>query len=237
MVTASNAIFVADWLVNSLFPFETYLAGSVVPPGYEAYARILHPAQSISKYVTWAEITTWSGRVYHPEMQFEAIATPSQGHIMGAKPWDGQVPFHMPLSQVKILARVLKQFTATPDKLWYLVWEGHGSLPKTDSPRVQKPQRNYLLYTGTISDIGHLGIADHHHNPPEYWFPDDKSWCVATDVDLFWTYVGGSRACIDTILHSADVEVVPAELNHSLTVESDPINPLSDEEKSQWGIF
>ncbi|SHK57725.1 hypothetical protein [Alicyclobacillus tolerans] len=68
MVTPSDDLSVAHWLVNRLFPFESYLAGSVVPRGYEAYARILHPAQSISGYVSWAEIATWAGRTYHLAM-------------------------------------------------------------------------------------------------------------------------------------------------------------------------
>lgn len=236
MITASDEIGVADWLVSSLFPFQKYVAGSVVPPGYEAYVRIHHPTQSTSDYVSWARIADWAGRVYHPAMQFEAIATPIQDKRLPTKPWDGRVPNDMPMHQAKALANLLGSFTATPEKVWYLVWEGYGDVPQTSGPRVQRPHRNYLLYCGGIDDIGGRGIPEHHREPPEYWFPEDKSWCVATDMDLFWTYIGGSRACIDAILNSPDLETVPAELNDGLTVESDEINLLSDEEKSEWGI-
>ena len=233
---ASDQIGVADWLVGSLFPFQNYVAGSIIPPTYEAYARILHSAQSASRHVSWAEIAEWAGRIYHRTMQFEAIATPIEGDGPSPKPWDGQVPYHMPMQQAKALANLLNSFTATPEKVWYLVWEGYGDVPQTSRPRVQRPQRNYLLYCGAINDIGEGGISEHHRQPPEYWFPKDKSWCVATDVDLFGTYVGGSRDCIDALLNSPDLETVPAELNDGLTVESDVINRLTNEEKSKWGI-
>lgn len=191
MITASDEIGVADWLVGSLFPFQKYVAGSVVPPGYEAYARILHPAQSTSGYVSWAEIADWAGRVYHPAMQFECIATPRDVHgVSRPKPWDGQVSYDMPVHQAHALANLLVAFTATPDKVWYLVWDGYGDIHRTSRPRVHQSQRDYLLYCGDIGDIDGRGISEHHREPPEYWFPEDKSWCVATDVDLFWTYVG-----------------------------------------------
>lgn len=231
MIMASDQIGVADWLVSSLFAFQKYVAGSVVPPGYEAYARILHPAQSISGYVSWAKIADWSGRAYHPAMQFECIATPRNSNGVGPKPWDGQVPYDMPIQQSKVLAHLLGSFTATADKLWYLVWEGHGDVTHSSRPRIKRPQRSYLLYRGGIDDVGVRDMPEHHQEIPEYWFPEDKSWCVATDVDLSWTYVGGSRTCIDAILNSPNLESVPAGLNDGLTVESDEMNALSDEEK------
>ncbi|SHK57764.1 hypothetical protein [Alicyclobacillus tolerans] len=149
-------------------------------------------------------------------------------------PWDGQVPYHMPLSHADTLSHTLRPFTTTPEKIWYLVWDGYGSILPTSQPRVQRPHRNYLPYYGGIDDTRDLGI-DEHREPPEYWFPDDKSWCVATDVDLCWTYVGGSKACIDAILNSSELESVPAELSHGLTVDSDIFNRLSPDEKKQWG--
>ncbi len=230
MITASDAIEVADWLVSSLFPFQKYVAGSVVPPGYEAYARILHPAQSTSRSVSWAEIADWAGRVYHPAMQFECIATPRDGHGDGPEPWDGQTPYEMPVQQAMKLANLLRSFTATPDKIWYLIWDGYGDVPRMPLPRVKGLHRNYLLYCGDIGDIDVRGIPEHHHQLPDYWFPEDKSWCVATDMDLFWTYVGGSRTCINAVLKTPDFESVPADLDDGLTVVSDEVNALSDEE-------
>jgi len=38
--------------------------------------------------------------------------------------------------------------------------------------------------------------------------PADRAWCVATEIDFAWTYVGGSRELIDAILADARLEAV-----------------------------
>ena len=224
----SKDVSVADWLVKCLFPFNAHLAGSVVPPGYEAYARILHPALSGSARVTWAEIAAWAGRVYHPAMQFESIATPVDSDATGPPPWDGQCPYRLPADRAIALADILRSFTGVADRVWYLVWEGYGGLPRRRGPRVQTPCRGYFLYRGELAvKEEDFRIGQYHDRAPEYWFPEDRSWCVGSDVDLFWTYVGGSRSCVQAILESPELESVPAELGHGLTVDSDRINRLS----------
>ena len=59
---------------------------------------------------------------------------------------------------------------------------------------------------------------------------------MASDVDLYWTYVGGTRRCIGAILRCADLEAVSVELDQGLTVDSDVCNWLSTEEKSR-GVY
>jgi len=57
-ISPSDEVSVAESLVHRLYPFGSYLAGSVVPPCYEAYARILHPAPNAhgDYEVRWSEI-------------------------------------------------------------------------------------------------------------------------------------------------------------------------------------
>ena len=45
---------------------------------------------------------------------------------------------------------------------------------------------------------------------PNLWWPDDRAWCVATEIDLAWTYVGGTTALIRDVLANSDVEAQPA---------------------------
>ncbi len=230
MVVRSSDVDRANRLLARLHPFETYCAGSVVPPGFESYCRILHPAADDSgRPVTWATIATWAGRVYHRAMQFEAIATPRPNFGELPAPWDGQVPWNLPLSQVIALANILKRFTLGSDQVWYLVWEGHGECGRW---LAERPHRRYVVYRGDLGDLKHF--YDWTRYPADYWFPQDHAWCVATDVDLYWTYVGGTQRCIQAILSCADLEVVPVDLDQGLTVDSDVVNRLSPEEKSRW---
>ena len=65
---------------------------SQVPSGYPRYVRVLHPAQRPpGDEVPWREITAWSGRVYHPLMQFERIREPVS-RAPGPPPFDRPPP-------------------------------------------------------------------------------------------------------------------------------------------------
>jgi hypothetical protein len=46
---------------------------------------------------------------------------------------------------------------------------------------------------------------------PNLWWPDDRSWCVATEVDFSWTYVGGSHALIERVLADPALEARPTQ--------------------------
>jgi hypothetical protein len=50
------------------------------------------------------------------------------------------------------------------------------------------------------------------------WWPADRAWFVATEVDGFSTYVGGTPAAIAAVLASADLEAI------AVTAET-PIDP------------
>ncbi len=231
MIVPSNDVDLANGLLARLRPFETYCAGSVVPPGYESYCRILHPAEGDhGTLVTWDTIAAWAGRVYHPAMQFEAIATPRPNFGASPAPWDGQMPWNLPIDHVTTLVNRLKPYTQHPDQMWYLVWEGYGERARL---LAERPQRRYVVYRGDLGDLKHFYEWPRRH-PADYWFPQDQAWCVASDVDLCWTYVGGTQRCIEAILSCAEPEAVPVDLDQGLTVDSDLVNRLSPEEKSRW---
>ncbi len=88
----SSNVREADWLAPRLRPFGAMIA-SVVPDGFPAYVRILHPARGThDEPVAWADIAAWSGRTMHRLVQFHAIARPLTPNPTDAAPWDGQDP-------------------------------------------------------------------------------------------------------------------------------------------------
>lgn len=70
-----------------------------------------------------------------------------------------------------------------------------------------------LLVGPPVRDVG-----------PSIWWPDDLAWCVATEVDFRWTYVGGTRACIDNVLANPRLEALPADLRQRGDCFSDRFN-------------
>ena len=80
-------------------------------------------------------------------------------------------------------------------------------------PKVELPGRSYLLYKGPIE--GALAFPAPSFQTPNLWWPSDHSWCVASEIDLNWTYVGGATALIQDLLRSRSLEAVPVEPDDS----------------------
>ena len=41
---------------------------------------------------------------------------------------------------------------------------------------------------------------------PDLWWPQDRAWCVATEIDLKSTYIGAHRACLQDLASLPGVE-------------------------------
>jgi hypothetical protein len=220
----------ASWAEDRLMRRPFAAVGALVPDAFESYARVLHPAYrrvgDREEAVTWAAVASWTGRVTHPLMQFERIA--GLGTDPNAQPDWGRrhEPGDLPTEVGEPLVRVLAEFTTTPEVCWFCLWDGFGGLdliPGFDElSRVSGPGRRYLLFrvmtAGT--DDPDLGWPEN----PQLWWPDDRAWCVATDIDLDSTYVGASRECVARLLAEPGLEVVPARIDDRVDGGADTIN-------------
>jgi|SRR5687768_3033008 len=97
---------------------------------------------------------------------------------------------------------------------WFAVWEGWGDLRirEDGGPRFSVPARDLFLLQGTVDDVlTTLSEVDWIYRSPNLWWPDDRAWCVATEIDFNWSYVGGSSACIEQILGDSELEALPTK--------------------------
>jgi hypothetical protein len=234
----STAVDEADWIAASLAPFDARLVASVIPPVFEAYARLLHPAHYIlakgMRIVRWREIAQWSGVPLHPDSQFHSIALPAVKPAIPA-PWNSQGPERGSLeaADAEALIEPLAAYTRTPSNCLFCMWDGWGwdtgmsaalpgevPIPVPDpvppevryGPRVRLPGRDYLLYTGPIEAA--LAFTGSPGQTPNLWWPADRAWCVASEVDLCWSYVGGPAQLIEELLADPAIEAVPAVPDH-----------------------
>ena len=90
------------------------------------------------------------------------------------------------------------------------------------APRPPDVPRSYRRHHGFFATDWPRGNV--WSNSPNIWWPEDRAWCVATDIDLCYTYIGGSRECIEAILSTPDLEALPATLDASTYLTSDTIN-------------
>ncbi len=211
---------------------STIGVASLVPPVFDAYARVLHPAVrdegADDVDVTWAEVAAHNGTVAHPLMQWPAVTGSWDflGEADQSPVWDdAPAEGHHPVSVATSLITVLRRHTATPEECWFGVWHGFGGLVSA-APTLQLPDRGYWLVRGPIE----LAAANMAPEPSEQsvnlWWPADRSWCVATDIDLLSTYVGGSTACIAELLGTPALEVAPAAPGDPVDHAADEVNPL-----------
>jgi hypothetical protein len=73
---------------------------------------------------------------------------------------------------------------------------------------------NYALFVGPLAGVPSLIDAQDNHSP-NLWWPDDRAWCVATEIDLAWTYVGGPGALVTDVLANPRLEAQPASPDDS----------------------
>jgi hypothetical protein len=95
-----------------------------------------------------------------------------------------------------------------------------------ERPTFRLPNRGYYLARGPLDaalETVYGFVGD--YRSASIWWPDDRAWCVATEVDFDWTYVGGSAECVAAILSSPDLEALPAKISDGVSYASDPINP------------
>ncbi|MFI5281652.1 MAG: hypothetical protein ACHQ0J_00810 [Candidatus Dormibacterales bacterium] len=84
--------------------------------------------------------------------------------------------------------------------------------------RVKLPEREYFMFKGSVAQ------AAGWDEGPNLWWPEDRAWCVASEIDFPYTYVGGSQDLIDEIVHHSAIEALPSALDHGITADSDKIN-------------
>lgn len=223
----------ARWIADRLHPFAQD-AGAIVPPGFEAYARIFHPATQSAgvrqRPVTWREIAVANGRVHHSEMQFGALVGRSALERRSQPGlWDGfPKTGSLPLELAQVLVQVLRGHTSTPSRCWFAAWEGWGGWGggMKGRPTFTIPGRGYYLAAGPLTAaLDTVGVPAPFYQSASLWWPNDQAWCVATEVDFDWTYVGGSTQCITAVLEDPELEALPARLSDGVTEASDPINP------------
>jgi hypothetical protein len=225
----------ADWMRPRLAPFGGTV-GSVVPTGFEAYARVLHPIElhKAPGALRWAEVARLTGRRMHALAQFWCIAaraTPNAGDSgwhEGA-PRAGELD---PATQAELIATLTSQEArGAKRECVAAVWEGWGFLRRSSwiehAARMHLPHRDYVLFRGVLAEVPALGFAEPRqfvHFTPALLRPADAAWCVATEVDFDSTLVGGPRSIVDAVLTNAQLEAFEVEPVDSLAWDADRVN-------------
>ncbi len=150
------------------------------PMCYEAYARLLF--------------------VPDPETRFAAEA-------------DITLPDEHP-TEVALVASTVRMLAATDpssNQLWFCIWDGYSDMPLPVSPSIDLGIRQYALARGTFSDwltwSEQVGVSG--SRPPAFMWPDDRSWCMTSDVDPHWAVIGATASMITGLLTKPELPILP----------------------------
>ena len=130
------------------------------------------------------------------------------------------------VEQRRLLVEHLRRATTTPDACWFAMWEGFGGLDDAGiRERVELPNRNYLLYIGAIDRALEPRMDPFPFDQsPNLWWPDDRAWFVATEIDFDSTFVGGEDRLIAGLVTDRRLEALPITLSTRADAAADRVN-------------
>jgi hypothetical protein len=173
--------------------------------------------------------------------------TTSTARWPGEPPWLGSLD---PAALGALLA-VLAAHTRRADLCYLALWEGYGQVwthaPRhagpargsdptandpisngaiLDGPRLRLPSRDYVLFRGPLAAAAAVGRRwdPHWAQSPNLFWPADRSWCVASEIDFDSTLVAGPAALIDGVLADPALEAWRVGPGDSLAYDADTIN-------------
>jgi hypothetical protein len=226
------------WIADAVRADST--VGSLVPPVFEAYARVFHPA---ARYVgnddvdvPWAEVAAANATVAHPGMEWGSITGLMEFFDQADQSplWDGApARGHLPAHVAQAMARVLRGHTGTPEDCWLGVPAElipaeliPAELLRAGTQPLELGGNQFWLIRAPIESAAANLAEEPSEQSAGIWWPADRAWFVGTDIDLVTTYVGGSTGCIADLLAAGGLETAPADAAQAVTWDADRVNPL-----------
>jgi hypothetical protein len=88
------------------------------------------------------------------------------------------------------------------------------------------PHRGLHLLGGPVGAVGTASLCrTPFWQSPNLWWPEDRAWCVATEIDLMTTYIGASHRCVQAIVEHPGLEAAAVAPSDGITHFSDSVNP------------
>ncbi len=222
IVAWSEEAEAGSWIAEQLHAFGTDV-GSLIPARFQSYLRILHPVSWETPdgrfTIRWTELFSDASLTVGPATRFDELPRLRDD----AAPVAGSLD----LEHVSRLAGILASHTATPDNCWFGLWDGYGWMtgrpaivpiggdggdgastehvdrihtPELPTHRLHLPERSFALHCGPITSATAFCRFGGRQSP-NLWWPEDRSWFIASEIDLHSTYVGGTARLIEELSH------------------------------------
>jgi hypothetical protein len=154
----------AAWILAAIRDFD-HTVGSIVPPVFDAYARVFHPAwrgrDDDRIAVSWGEVAQANSHEMHPAAEWGSITGSwdyqDQPGLWDDRPATGELPCEV----AQPLVAVLAEHTDDPDRGRFGVWEGWGTPTGAfffteDAPEVARQRRRDAFAAEVAAWLGLL---------------------------------------------------------------------------------
>ena len=219
----------AEWIRDGRVPLERVAFPPVrvhncVPPLFEAWRKVLHPiyrAVDIDGHVMrgervrWEELAREVGLKFHPEIHDASWAT-----VFPAGRWPARLraPRTGTLDAEACIALVEILEAHTQAESCFFYYTGV-SVNYSDEEGFARQ-----LYRGPARDVLEFENMTAVNATPEYWWPEDRTWCVHTDWDSAFTLVGGTAIAMEELGRHPEIESLRVEAGSRVDFEGDEIN-------------
>jgi hypothetical protein len=102
-------------------------------------------------------------------------------------------------------------------------WRRHVPSVVDPLPLLETDGRAYVVFSGG-SDAVRSMEAGPWRQSPNLWWPDDRAWCVATEIDFDSTLIGGTHGLIEEIVATSGLEALEITPDARLDSRGDIIN-------------
>jgi hypothetical protein len=205
-----------QWLVEDGISHSDRI-GLHVPRRFTSVVRVLHTVARASETLPrlrWEEVAGTLGTELTATTTWADLTEAYRARPAIEQSGDWQIDLDLgclPREQAEVLASFLGAHTVPQSECWFAVWEGWARLRHEflSAPLIDYPDRPMRLLTGEVGDAA-VNLASTANDPylsANCWWPDDRAWCVVTDVDGDSTYVGGSPELTSRLLAS-DLETL-----------------------------
>lgn len=139
-------------------------------------------------------------------------------------PWKGQGPYEGSLyvADAEVLAATLRELTSTPEQCWFGLWSGYGPHRGCYGPELELDSRAYYIFAGPVEHAFTTTLTTQEDHTPNLWWPENRSWFVATEIDSQSTYVGGSRSLIGQLVDNSRIEALEVAVTDMIAVQPEP---------------
>jgi hypothetical protein len=204
----------------------------LLPPNFEAYAKILHRVTANYQHIDnpypftekeiailkipactemrsfvetrrekgegprirWKELADFLGVPFEPGICHAWFFANMSETACWSRFLYGPAEGNLDYEELSEIVSILRPFTG--DQECFLRF-AEIPLIHTDKP---------LLFAGPLDEVVEFGKENNYQFSPEYVWPSDRNWCVCSDFDCEFTFVGGPRELISAILASNEFE-------------------------------